>query len=225
VIIALHGFFGLPSDWGTFQNLRLEARDIWADAHLDLDEWTDRFLAGVGRDKPALLGYSMGGRLAMHAALRAPELFSAAIFVSANPGIAGEAEREKRLRQDLKWAERFRKDRWALLLQDWNKQAVLKSPSNFSFHRVERSFDRAALASAMDLWSLGRQKDLREGLAALPIPQLYLTGQSDTKFTALTKAFTKPESHRIIKKAGHRVPWDNPEDFEASVTDFLKDIN
>jgi 2-succinyl-6-hydroxy-2,4-cyclohexadiene-1-carboxylate synthase len=56
----------------------------------------------------------MGGRLAMHALLESPELWSAAILVSANPGLpaADHPGRAQRMASDESWARRFESDPW-----------------------------------------------------------------------------------------------------------------
>jgi 2-succinyl-6-hydroxy-2,4-cyclohexadiene-1-carboxylate synthase len=222
VILALHGFLGLASDWNSFSSLPIKAIDLWPDATLSIDQWAEKFIDNIGRDKPVLLGYSMGGRLAMHAALRTPGLFSGAIFVSANPGLPLLADRQVRLKNDLQWAKRFLYDPWSVVLKDWNAQPVLKDGTELN--RNEAEFDRSALANAMDNWSLGRQGDLRKELEQLRLPHLFLTGKQDEKFTGLAKSLVNSAagSHRIIEGAGHRVPWDNPEDFTVLVKDFLK---
>jgi 2-succinyl-6-hydroxy-2,4-cyclohexadiene-1-carboxylate synthase len=232
-IIAIHGFLGLAKDWSSFG---FTAIDFWQNARALADtpdafaawasRFNDRFMAGRSDNvfKPWLLGYSLGGRLAMHAVLAHPELYSGAIFVSTNPGLESEADRATRLASDLAWAARFRADQWSTVVNDWNAQPVLAAATG-SPGRLERKisdFDRASLASALDIWSLGRQADLRSQLAQLAIPVLYLTGEQDTKFTSLISALALPAGHQqtVIPGAGHRLPWDRPREFAEAVKKF-----
>ena len=71
-----------------------------------------------------LLGYSLGGRLALHALLHAPELWAGALVVGADTGLADPKEREARVRWDAAWAERFLNEPWEDVLRDWDAQAV-----------------------------------------------------------------------------------------------------
>ncbi len=213
-MIALHGFLGLPQDWSDFG---YDAVDLWKRV-TPLEEWANSFVAEV-EGQPWLLGYSMGGRLAMHAALAKPEAFGGLILVSANPGIVMESERAMRLRSDGVWARRFREDPWDEVLRDWNAQPVLKGSA---LERPEDAFDREALAKAMDVWSLGRQRDLRKELLSLEIPVLHVVGEEDAKFSQMMSGLELPptQSLNVIEKAGHRVPWDQPEAFKSAVAEF-----
>jgi len=77
-IVALHGFLGRPSDW-----------DFLRDAGLDVDA---RELDDIPRSGETLLGYSMGGRLALHALLDGAK-FERAVIVSSGLGLENEADR------------------------------------------------------------------------------------------------------------------------------------
>lgn len=229
-IIALHGFLGLASDWERFHDFH--ARNLWQDVReikfaTDMfAAWTTKFLDELTDEKVWLIGYSMGGRLSMHALLRAPEKFAGAVLISANPGLAQEAERTVRIEGDAKWAARFSNEPWSNLMTAWNSQPVLKTPPGAppAFERREADFDRSLLASAMNGWSLGRQQDLRHDLSRLNVPILYLTGSEDAKFTSLVAGLARESGQRyeIIAGAGHRVPWDKPQEFVISLSTFLE---
>jgi 2-succinyl-6-hydroxy-2,4-cyclohexadiene-1-carboxylate synthase len=265
-VIALHGFLGLSTDWQEFQlglgDLRFESRDLWRDVeHLrfsgagkvDLFEaWVELFSSSLmtrpAKDRPILMGYSMGGRLAMHAVVKFPERFSAAIFISANPGLSSEpvADEVRRQRQssDSLWAERFRSDEWHSVCAAWNDQAVLRrssgqiqnsgeglesGPAGGEWARKVSDFDRENLAWALENWSLARQRDLRRPLLASGLPMLYLTGSEDSKFTNiisdLSRQFDARKQHRhtVIEGAGHRLPWDQPHRFSDVLCRFLNE--
>lgn len=228
-VVAIHGFLGLAADWESFTDF--EAFDLWpgvlhfANAENAFQAWTDRFNARVGSDRPVLIGYSLGARLAMHAAIAAPEKFSGVVFVSGHPGLTDAKERSARLERDAEWAERFRHEDWKSVVGAWNAQAVLKpAAGSHALDRREADFDREVLALAMTRWSLGRQDDLRSDLRALEIPVLFLTGGDDKKFTSVIEDLGTPERHQVISGAGHRLPWDRPREFFAVVDDFLASL-
>lgn len=231
-LIALHGFLGLASDWDEVGLDGVEAVDLWTDVGDDLPHWAYRFNTEIREMnlRPVILGYSMGGRLAMEAVLQAPDLYRGAIFVSANPGLKTASEREARWQSDLQWAERIRKEPWSQWLQDWNAQPVLRSPVSGTARslkdRKENDFDRERLAMAMTNWSLARQSDFREKLAALKMPVLFVSGSEDSKFTELLRSLPLAPSqrHLVIENAGHRVPWDQPQTFANAVREFLAGV-
>lgn len=233
MIYALHGFLGLPSDWNFLKNYfkgNLEAEDLWQ-TRLSMKNWAEqKSLELASMPGPRiLLGYSMGGRLAMHLLLENPKIWDAAIFVSANPGTANVDERETRKKIDHKWAERFLKEDWQKVVLDWNEQNLFtnKIPARdtITLPRLEKDFSREALAHALENWSLAKQDDLALKLAQVSLPILWLAGEHDEKYCDLLCGFAQiAGSHEFVKVSGaaHRVPWDSPSQFISTVDQFLK---
>ncbi len=203
-IVALHGNLGMPDDWLELEQLSgltFDKRCLWEPGALE-------FAAG-----DILLGYSLGGRLALQAAVAEPEKFSRVIVLSAHPGLATEGERKARRLQDAVWAERALTLPWAEFLHRWDAQDVLgasaKDRSGLERYRQEisRSFTQ---------WSLGRQADLRDGLQHLSCPLWWITGAEDAKFTELA-ATAGSGNHVAVAGAGHRVHFDQA----AAVARFI----
>jgi len=239
LLIALHGNFGQPGDWdavvqalgavGAVGDSDRAAREApqfpkptlhqpclwdWAEAELDFDAVAQRLVAmaeaarAEGR-RAWLAGYSLGGRLALHALVRRPELWSGAVILSSHPGLASPAERSVRLQRDAAWARRVRDEPWHSVLEAWNAQAVFAAdgPPDAGAQRSLEGW-RAAVATAFELWSLGRQDDLRPALARCRVPVLWVTGGEDRVFTALgaESAALLPEGrHEILEGLGHRL--------------------
>ena len=196
-IVALHGNLGMPDDWLELEQLcglTFDKRCLWEPDAMEFD-------AG-----DILLGYSLGGRLALQAAVAAPEKFNKIIVLSAHAGLATEAERKARRLHDAVWAERALTLPWPEFLQRWDAQDVLgascqdRSGLEKYRHEISRGFTQ---------WSLGRQADLREGLKELRCPLTWITGAQDEKFTQLASNAGAGE-HHIVKGAGHRVHFDQP---------------
>lgn len=216
---ALHGFLGSPADWNRFDSfnrpveIKHEEFDLWA--------WSHAFNSAIKKNsgKNILMGYSLGGRLAMHALLSKPSLWDAAILVSAHPGLTSSTERAARLRSDQHWSQRFVEDPWDVLMRDWNSQAVFGThPSPFS--RLEAEVDRNKLSQQLINWSLGKQEPLLDRLRQLSIPILILAGELDTKFCTQTEQFKEFSTVSIIPDAAHRLPWEQPEKFMKEVQKF-----
>ena len=92
LIRTLPGFLGLPSDF-------------------DFLPWPHSATAG-----DVLLGYSMGGRLALELLQR--ERFAKAVIISAGLNVPDPA----RVARDEEWARRFESEEWSSLMRAWNAQ-------------------------------------------------------------------------------------------------------
>jgi 2-succinyl-6-hydroxy-2,4-cyclohexadiene-1-carboxylate synthase len=221
---ALHGFLGQPSDWAMFDFIdhTIELNH----SELDFITWCQRYndcRVSHAANKNILLGYSLGGRLAMHLLLSAPTLWDAAIFVSAHPGLDSDHARASRLLSDQKWAMRFLEDPWDELMCAWNENSVFGGFP--SLPRSERNYDRNILAQQLTLWSLGNQEFLLERLKELAMPTLYIVGEQDKAYLGIAEKFKEFSKVSIIPDAAHRVPWDQPEKFTTQINQFLMDIS
>ncbi len=205
MIVALHGNLGQPSDWEaieTLTGLPFDKRNLWAPGALNFAE------------EDVLIGYSLGGRLALQAAVAEPEKFAAIIVISTHPGLATETERQARLAMDQHWATRLRTLPWAEFLTLWDAQEIFQGPLPPSASRP------ACPATGFAEWSLGNQADLRAGLQAVRAPIVWITGADDPKFTALA-ASAGVGQHHVIPHAGHRVLADQPRALAALLRELL----
>jgi 2-succinyl-6-hydroxy-2,4-cyclohexadiene-1-carboxylate synthase len=169
-----------------------------------------------------LMGYSLGGRLALHALLQEPQRWRGAIIVSAHPGLVDAEERQKRYKQDCLWAQRFRQESWQELMTAWNQQPVLQT-SCYHFLRHEKDYQRETLAYVLEHASLGLQNDLRPLLSKIEVPILWITGADDILHHVIDFKHPLSSCTQIIH-AGHRVPWDQPHLFEICVQEFLNQL-
>lgn len=101
-VFFLHGFLGRPSDWDRIQaklpvaeGLRFFNLDYFKNPLLDpknsLSSWADHFINWIEtqsglHDRNILVGYSLGGRLALHALEKKPGLWHRLVLISTNPG-------------------------------------------------------------------------------------------------------------------------------------------
>src|SRR5690606_21950754 len=95
--------------------------------------WAKNFntwVTEITQGSPAyLVGYSLGGRLALHALKENPKLWQQVFLLSTNPGLQDDSARGIRARQDQAWAEKFKSDPWDEVLEHWNAQAVFDGPT------------------------------------------------------------------------------------------------
>lgn len=209
MIHALHGAVGMADDW---KGILPEARmwNLWAlleNGEKSLAE-AGEIIASEAQDGETLIGYSMGGRLALHALLSKKCQWGNAIIISAHPGL--KEEREARLQSDEKWAS-LAEDDWTLFLERWNKQSVLNGPQFDWPDRAELRSHQHEIAKSFRCWSLGSQDDLRPRLREITCPVRWIVGEQDEKFTSLareTVPLIQNATLEVVLGAGHRVPWE-----------------
>lgn len=210
-IYSLHGFLGRPEDVQ-----QGEAIDYFRIPELgpeiSFSDWGRSFNLHIKKKtrskRRKLRGYSLGGRLALHAFQDDPEFWSAVELLSTHPGLESETERDLRRRQDEIWACRFeersgKSEDWASLMQDWNSQAVFAGCAEKI--RREEDYDRSLLALALRQWSLGCQQDFRGFLSAHRSQWRAYTGSLDLKFTGLWRGCAEPAQHFVLEGQGHRL--------------------
>lgn len=189
VIQTLPGFLGLPSDF-------------------DFLPWPHSASEG-----DVLLGYSMGGRLALQ--LLEERRFRAAVIVSAGLN----APDEERRNRDEAWARRFESEEWSSLVRDWNAQPVF---GGHVFERREADYDRAELARQLREWSPAVLPPPR--LESIETPVLWIAGERDGKYVDIARRAVArlPNAELwICPDAGHRVPWEQTEAFVSRLRAFL----
>ena len=229
-IHALHGFLGLSSDWKVFDLPNLHAHDL-ASGYLGVRSdgfwgWAKRFNQQVFPEQDIILGYSLGGRLALHALLDQPQQWRAAIIVSAHPGYNTGQEKTTRLRIDKWWAGQFENEPWEQVLSDWNAQSIFQGRP-FPFSRQEHQFARKNLSEQLKTWSLGVQENLSDAIRSVQIPILWICGDLDIKFKNICQKllFTHRQSRiKIVDDAWHRVPWERPEIFIQLIKSFIQEV-
>lgn len=194
VITCLHGFLGNPRDW-----------DFLCDAGFAIETPP---LDAIPSRGDILLGYSLGGRLALYALLAGAN-YKRAILVSTGLGIEGEDARAARRASDEAWAQRFESEDFDLVMGDWNAQPVLAGPA---LPRTRDDYDPRALRE----WSAGALPPVTSRLHELTISTLWIAGARDSKYVAEAKkaaSLTPNARVAIVEDAGHRVPWERPEKF------------
>lgn len=230
MIWALHGFLGEPTDWDFLSSSKITSVKTDQFSGQNLWEWASLFNTFI-RDKKEkenfLLGYSLGGRMALHALLESPYLWKGAVIISSHTGLSSPEEKKKRYLMDQKWAEKFLQEGWDMLMEEWNAQPTLKNDAPIG-KRQSENYSRETLSHILRSYSLGNQENLKERIEALNIPLLWVVGEKDEKYREIGQSlrFCHPHSSlHIIKGAYHRSPWTNRVYFQELVENFKKLIN
>lgn len=176
-----------------------------------------------------LIGYSLGGRIAMyHACYGERRGLAGLVIEGGNPGLQSDAERQLRILNDDRWAGQFRQRPMVEVLELWYRQPVfssLKPIERAALIDYRKDNDGATVADILQATSLGRQPWLGDKLTALTknstIRFCYLCGEYDQKFQQIARDYHLPL--RIIAEAGHNAHRDNPDEFAQQLISFLKE--
>ncbi len=246
-LVMLHGFTGSAAGWGhqldafATYGLRVIALDLLGHGQSDAPYDPQRYAIehcqqdvlavlqelGVSKDQAILLGYSMGGRIALYTAFSG--FFRALILESASPGLEDPAEREQRRFSDEALAASIELDGIQAFIERWEKLPLFTSQKSLPFEcrqalRRQRLQNRATgLAQSLRGVGTGVQPSLYARLPTLHIPVLLIAGELDTKFTAIARQMAQvlPQSQlRIIPGAGHTVHLERPQEFVSLVGNF-----
>ncbi|HEX5790442.1 MAG TPA: alpha/beta fold hydrolase [Luteolibacter sp.] len=234
---CLHGNLGLPADWRAVaeqlaaQGISSRSPDLWR-----LLECEPLPLASFGRTLnaqvasrrggTALVGYSMGGRLALHALLEPAHPWQAAIIIAAHPGLEDPEERAHRSAHDARRAAEALTTPWVSFVETWDQQPLLQGgPARDAASPARLQLRRREIARAFVDWSLGAQAPLWERLGEISIPVLWVVGEADEKFRELGQRACGllPNARLAIAPGcGHRVPAEAPEWLASTVAGFLR---
>ena len=246
-LVMLHGFTGSAAAWGNHletlaaYGLCVIALDLPGHGQSDAPDDPQRYAIeycqqdilaalqqlGVRQGEALLLGYSMGGRIALYTAFSG--FFRALILESASPGLEDPSEREQRRISDEVLAASIERDGVQAFIERWEKlplfasQNTLPSESREALRRERLSNRASGLAQSLRGVGTGVQPSLHARLPTLHIPVLLIAGELDTKFTAIARSMAEalPQSQlRIVPGAGHVVHLERPEEFVSLVRDF-----
>lgn len=229
----VHGFTQTGKSWTTAAQAIGDSINTFVDApnhgesqgiSLTLQETGDE-LADIAFGK-ILVGYSMGARMALHAAIQHPYAMTGLILVSGTPGIEDDAEREARVQADEELASRIEMIGTSAFIQEWIRQPLF-AKSKFSDEEIQDRCKNTptSLATSLRTCGTGQQESLWSQLQEIKIPVLLICGTRDEKFVEIAKRMNQMISGstmRIIDKAGHNAHLDQPEDFAQVVNWWLQ---
>lgn len=179
-----------------------------------------------GGGPAAWLGYSMGGRYALHVALRHPELVEKLVLVSSTAGIDVPTERAARRESDEVLARRAETEGLERFLQAWLAQPLFAGLDTSAAEMASRLEGTAAgLASSLRRAGTGVQEPLWERLVELRMPILLIAGERDEKYRELALrlagAIGTNATATLIEGAGHACHLEKPVEFVEAVTSWL----
>jgi 2-succinyl-5-enolpyruvyl-6-hydroxy-3-cyclohexene-1-carboxylate synthase len=237
-VLLLHGFTRSSASWKQLLPLLSGRRVIGVDlmghgaspapdtaAHLEvyrLDHAADELrgiIERLGLGRVHLVGYSLGGRTALHTAVRFPGLPRSLALISANPGLEDETARTLRREEDAELAARIGRIGLERFVDEWTAGPLFAARKAQDFQawlaerhdrllRLSRGLQGSLLGSGQ-----GAQLPLWDSLGALDMPVLVAAGEMDGRYAgiAMRMAALLPRAEfLVVPSAGHDLPSERP---------------
>jgi len=226
-VVLLHGFSGTGRAWDGVVGLL--QREGYRPLALDLPGHGDaadgerpitfegcvRHVLARSPERFALCGYSMGGRVALHVALSAPERVERLVLVSTTAGIADAAQRAERSQADRRLADELERVPFEDFIERWRTQPLFaEDPLEVGeLAREDQRRNRPeALAAALRGIGTGEMEPLWDRLAELEMSVTVLVGDRDAKFRELGERMVDllPDAELVVISGGHGLVLENP---------------
>jgi 2-succinyl-6-hydroxy-2,4-cyclohexadiene-1-carboxylate synthase len=226
-LVLLHGFGGTRRAWdGVIERLDHErylplALDLpghgaAADAERPITfERCAAVVLAAAPDRFALCAYSMGGRVALHVALAAPERVSRLVLVASTAGIEDETERAERRLADRRLADELERIPFEEFIERWRTQPLFAEdpPEVGALARDDQRRNKAdALAAVLRGIGTGEMEPLWGRLGELGMPVTAVVGDRDEKFQKLGRQMVDllSDAELVVVPGGHGLPLENP---------------
>ena len=248
-LVLLHGFTGSVENWREhitfFENhFSIVAIDFLghgkSDAPRDVLRYRMEWCVADVREildeleiaSADFLGYSMGGRVALHFANAYPERVKSLILESASPGLKNSQEQMARAASDAALAEKIEREGIEKFVEDWTNLSLFVTQTRLPQDVRERlkqqrlQNNAQGLANSLRGLSVGVQASLWNVLPTIRIPTLFIAGQLDEKFSDIASQMARAMPNgklRIVEDAGHTTHLEQLQSFQNIVLEFLKE--
>ncbi|WP_233193625.1 2-succinyl-6-hydroxy-2,4-cyclohexadiene-1-carboxylate synthase [Sporosarcina sp. P3] len=247
-VVLLHGFTGSIATWQkTIEALMTDyyviAVDLIGHGKTEAPETMNRYkmeeqikdlyevLQKLEIEKTVVIGYSMGGRVALGFTAMYPEKVTSLVLESSSPGLRTSEQQLARRTADAKLADRIEQQGIIEFVDFWQEIPLFQSQKKLSASqqqavRNERLNQRPiGLANSLRGIGTGSQPSYWQSLEQLSLPVLLLTGSEDVKFESIAQEIMKSlpnAQHETIKDAGHAIHVEKPQQFVTMIKSYLK---
>ena len=227
-VVLLHGFGGTHRTWdGVAARLEAEryrplALDLpghgaaaQAERPITFAGCVEHVLAPASA-RFTLGGYSLGGRVALHVALAAPQRVARLVLMACSAGIEDAAERAERRRADAALAAQLEAGRLEEFIERWAQQPLFAGDPPH-VRRLAQADQRRnspdALAAVLHGIGAGEMDPLWRRLPELEMPATVVVGDRDAKFQAVGRRLARllADAELVVVAGGHRLALENPE--------------
>jgi len=187
-------------------------------------------IEAAGRWPADLIGYSMGGRIALHFAAAHPGRVRRLVLESASPGLPTESERAARRGADEALAGRIESEGVEWFIDHWESQPMFETRRRLDAavllarRNLRLRNDPKSLAAALRGLGTGTLPTLWDRLERLDLPTLLVVGERDEKFAATADRMARAMPNAriaLIAGAGHTVHLEAPDAWLEAVISFL----
>ncbi|MEA3297649.1 MAG: 2-succinyl-6-hydroxy-2,4-cyclohexadiene-1-carboxylate synthase [candidate division Zixibacteria bacterium] len=248
-ILFLHGFMGGAADWedcGVTVALSERYRVVSVDLpghgmtvvrggseSYRMENCAEELICFMDKlqiDRCHLVGYSMGGRLALYMMANFPDRFDKVVLESASPGLRTPEERQERIAYDEALASRLETESLQEFLVSWYELplfASLKNRKDLLPVLVRRRLknDTHGLSRSLRMMGTGMQPSLWSELKGLKGSLLLIVGEKDDKFQRIGREMVdecRVASMNVVSNAGHNVHLENPVEYVQCVRNFFE---
>jgi 2-succinyl-6-hydroxy-2,4-cyclohexadiene-1-carboxylate synthase len=232
-VVLLHGFGGTGRSWDDViahlpKRYRPFALDLpghgkQVDARRPISfETCVRSVLERAPERFVLAGYSMGGRVALHIALAAPERIERLVLVSTTAGIVDARERAARKKLDRRLAEEIEQGSIESFSERWRSQAMFANdpPEVDRLARAEHARNRPdGLAAALRGAGTGEMRSLWDRLVEIELSTTVVAGRRDRKFVRVSEQMVSriPEALLQVVGGGHCLLLENPRSVAVAI--------
>ncbi|MGM7702500.1 2-succinyl-6-hydroxy-2,4-cyclohexadiene-1-carboxylate synthase [Pseudalkalibacillus sp. Hm43] len=247
-LLLLHGFTGAGEDWTPFiEDWKNDHQLIMVDLpghgqtecpdHLKnysmeaTVDALDQILNELKIESAFVLGYSLGGRVALSFAMTYPARVKKLILESSSPGLATEEDRLDRQQRDNRLADRIMDEGIEAFVDFWEaiplfrtQLTYLSSEERARLHASRLNNSEVGLANSLRGIGTGVQPSWWDHLHQFEVPTTLIVGQLDAKFVKIAKEMLRllPDGELVaIEDAGHTVHLEQPEAFSQTVHNIL----
>lgn len=227
-VVALHGFAGTGRGWAAvdpgYRTPDLPGHGTAGSVRpITFAACVEHVLAAAP-ERFVLAGYSMGGRIALHVALAAPERVARLVLVATTAGIEEPGERLERRRADEALAAEAETGDIEAFVTRWSANPLFAGDPPDAVGRWQEDMRRnepSNLAAALRGIGTGAMVPLWGRLGELRMPATVVTGERDAKFTALgrrlAEALPGAGAPVVVPGAGHGLPREAPAAVAAAI--------
>jgi len=233
-LVFIHGFTQTRHTWqdvtehlsSQFEVVLVDAPNHGDSSDISLNlETGANAIVEVGQSA-TYVGYSMGARLCLTAALAHPQQVKRLVLISGTAGIEDKDERLARMVSDEELAMRIEQNGVTNFIDSWLALPIFSGLTTLNNQREIRLCNTAtALASSLRLCGAGKQQPTWSRLKDLTMPVLIVAGENDKKFVELalrlTTAIGDNAKLQIIENSGHTPHLEQPQRFLDVVNEFL----
>jgi 2-succinyl-6-hydroxy-2,4-cyclohexadiene-1-carboxylate synthase len=233
-VVLIHGFTQSAGSWGYLADrlatrhrvVAVDAPGHGGSAGVEADLGAGAAMIGAAGGRSAYIGYSMGGRFALHLALDRPDLVERLVLVSATAGLDDAGGRAARRASDEIIARRIERDGVESFVRWWLDRPLFATlPASAAATESRLGGSVAGLASSLRQAGTGTQQPLWGRLGELAMPVLVIAGGLDEAYRRraerLAAGIGANAELAIIEGTGHACHLEAPDDWLAVVETWL----